>query len=329
MQTESHRRYHLIKVLPWQAFRFLVVGASTFALTWAVYLAGLMVMPYQPAWLLSFAVGLLFTAILNVGVVFDGRVSPRSVGIYGLYYGLYAAVTLGLATLAVDGLGGSPIWAVLGVNLVMLGPHFVASRLLVARLSPQTDQSSLSPQDLERLGQLQVTVLADSLVSRLGPRYAAAYWRFADADPGGFALLDRDSDGTILGAASVSFRPDRLLVTLVLRTPLLFALLPQLTRRWVWKTAIEMLRPAPSVLEPLPEVVMLMTDPTRRRLGSGRRLLLGVESRLRQRGINRYCVHTGPSQAEALAFYRAQGFRLENTSARPYCRLTKTIPPSY
>ena len=77
--------------------RFLIAGGANTAVTYAVYLLLLRVVPYPWAYSLAFVAGVVLSLLLNAGFVFGVRPGRRAVIayplIYVLQYGLGLLVT--------------------------------------------------------------------------------------------------------------------------------------------------------------------------------------------------------------------------------------------
>ena len=177
----------------------------------------------------------------------------------------------------------------------------------------------LSLADIAALARLQVDSLPESLVSRLGLRYAAGFYHFVRKSPQE-ALFVRREGGEIVAGCVLSLAPASLSRRLLAGTPLLWAALVGLGRAPVraslWRMAVDMLRPSaidPSLAALLqqPEVVMLFATADRRGHGHGTALLSEAERLLKERSTPRYVVRTGARDGDpVLAFYRRHGFVL-------------------
>ena len=170
---------------------------------------------------------------------------------------------------------------------------------------------ALDGRDLGRLAELQCRYLPTSLVSRFGPGYARAFFRFVAASEEETLLAER-ADGVIVGACVLSWSPATLSRRLLLRTPLL-AWLPLRVRHLPWRGVVRgLLGPAGEesvAVGGAPEIVLIFVDAAGRSRGIGTRLLARCESILRERGMDRYVVRTDTADdAPAVRFYRRNGF---------------------
>lgn len=112
--------------------RFLAVGGSNFFVTYAVYLAALLVLDYDMAFSISFIAGLVFTSVLTIRHTFAAQLTMARVAVYGAYYLLYFAANLRLIEILVEGYGVDAKWGPL-LSLTVLTPvHFLLSKALVA-----------------------------------------------------------------------------------------------------------------------------------------------------------------------------------------------------
>jgi putative flippase GtrA len=112
--------------------RFLLVGASNSVLTYAIYLACLHFATPVISILLANAAGIVYTALLNIHLVFKAAIRPSVVAALGLYYTAYAFVSAALLDLTIKLLGIRPAFAPLVVLSVVIPVNFVCSRYLVS-----------------------------------------------------------------------------------------------------------------------------------------------------------------------------------------------------
>lgn len=127
-------------MLNWSDFRrtliqlkdFVAVGLVNTGLTFVVYETLLLVTGYRLAYAAAFLVGLIAATVMNVHMVFGAAMTPHSLSRYGLYYCGYCALSLIVATVAVEDFGVPEAWAPVPVLLLLTGPHFLASRRLAA-----------------------------------------------------------------------------------------------------------------------------------------------------------------------------------------------------
>ena len=114
------------------SLRFLVVGGSNLLVTYATYLAALLVFDYGLAFLISFIAGLVFTSVLTIRHAFNTQLTTLRVAVYGTYYILYFAVNLRLIELLVEDYDIDAKWAPLLTLTVLTPVHFLLSKALVA-----------------------------------------------------------------------------------------------------------------------------------------------------------------------------------------------------
>ena len=120
-----------------QAVRFVLVGGTNFLLTYAVYLALLPFARPVVAILVANAVGIFYTALLNIQVVFRASMKRALVLAVIAYYTLYAFVSAGLLEFAIRVLMIPAPFAPLAVLCFIIPINFLCSRLLVARAASE------------------------------------------------------------------------------------------------------------------------------------------------------------------------------------------------
>jgi putative flippase GtrA len=111
---------------------FVAAGLVNTGLTFVVYEVLLLVTNYRLAYAAAFVVGLVAATMMNVRMVFGKALTLNSLSRYGLYYCGYCALSLIVATVAVEDFGVPAAWAPVPVLLLLTGPHFLASRRLAA-----------------------------------------------------------------------------------------------------------------------------------------------------------------------------------------------------
>ena len=111
--------------------KFLIVGAANFALTYAVYLAGLYVTSdFHTSIIIAIVVGTIFTTVLNIKYAFSSTLTRYRLSLGIAYYLVYTGVFY-LATRAFVEMDlGSAVIAPLGAQVVLLPIHFLCSRRL-------------------------------------------------------------------------------------------------------------------------------------------------------------------------------------------------------
>jgi ribosomal protein S18 acetylase RimI-like enzyme len=169
----------------------------------------------------------------------------------------------------------------------------------------------LTETDCRRLAALHVECLPDSLVSRLGRRYAVAFYRYLSRSDHERVFVHRE-DGRIASACVLSLRPQTLARRLALGTPLLW-FAPRLLAGLLWanvparQAARTAQRGDPG--RGLPEVTHVFTAPEARGRGAASALLDHCEEFLLRQDHSRYVTKTVDDDANpALAFYRNRGF---------------------
>jgi ribosomal protein S18 acetylase RimI-like enzyme len=173
----------------------------------------------------------------------------------------------------------------------------------------------LGARDIALLARMHVESLPESMVSRVGERYARAFYRYLARSPEELVLLDREeTTGDLRGACIVSLAPDTLSRRLLYRTPL--PLHAALAVRRLPLGA--MLAGAGAKVtggrtrspEPLcPEILLIFTVPAARSQGLGARLLERCEALLAARGVDQLRVRTRDDPANrALGFYERASF---------------------
>ncbi|MGH8109062.1 MAG: GtrA family protein [Arenimonas sp.] len=82
--------------------RFLVAGLATTAISYALYLVLLFVLPYLPAYMISYVAGIVFSYFINTYFVFSQRFSLQSFLKFPLVYIAQFAINVAVVWLAVD-----------------------------------------------------------------------------------------------------------------------------------------------------------------------------------------------------------------------------------
>jgi probable biosynthetic protein (TIGR04098 family) len=166
------------------------------------------------------------------------------------------------------------------------------------------NEDPLAPGDIKRLAELQVSLLPGSLVSRLGQRYAEAFYRFAALSKQEFVLVERDDGGKVIAGAVVTLNVSTLEQRLLVQTPLVFAAIPR-----VFRLRDRIGSPVERVSVEGPELLQMFTDPAHRGTGAASRLLRRVEEHLRERGASHYFVRTSDDpSSRALKYFKLMGF---------------------
>lgn len=115
--------------------RFLLVGVGNVALTYAIYLAGLLVLSPGYSILLATAVGLFFTTLLSIRYTFSRAVRPLVAVVFLVYYVGYGLLTAWLVSIAVTEFMVPSGLAPLPVLCITAPAHFLCSRFIISGLS--------------------------------------------------------------------------------------------------------------------------------------------------------------------------------------------------
>jgi putative flippase GtrA len=114
---------------------FLVVGFSNTVLTYVTYLGLLHLMHYRWAYTGAFAVGLIFTGLLNIRVTFAHHPTLIAWIVFAAYYTAYWVFSLALLHLLVEGLGIDERYGPLVLLPIVIPINFVMTRLIVHRFA--------------------------------------------------------------------------------------------------------------------------------------------------------------------------------------------------
>jgi ribosomal protein S18 acetylase RimI-like enzyme len=169
---------------------------------------------------------------------------------------------------------------------------------------------AINAPDIDRLSELQVAALPDSMVSLLGRRYARAFYRYIVRSRQEILCVVRNSAGVVDAAVVVSLSPSTLEARLAYSTPLLLWIVLRAPRLPLRHMAGEFLRPSRSSNVPRPELIIIFTDARCQARGIGRSLVKLCEASLRERQVASYVVKTeNLPENGALKFYARLGFR--------------------
>lgn len=116
-----------------QLASFLAVGAVNTMLTFLLYEALILVMPYWLAYTLCFPAGIAFLLFANAGLVFGRAVTAASTALYVLLYLATYAAGLGVVMVLVEVIRIPPEYAPLGAIAVMTPINFIGSRFVLGR----------------------------------------------------------------------------------------------------------------------------------------------------------------------------------------------------
>jgi GNAT superfamily N-acetyltransferase len=164
---------------------------------------------------------------------------------------------------------------------------------------------SLAPRDIDLLARMHLESLPGSLVTRIGPRYARAFYRYIARSEYEEVILHREG-GEIVAACIVSLEPETMSRRLVLHTPLAFhapfALLRLPVGAIVARTRGDQPRGA--------EILLIFTIASARSRGLGAQLIERCQKVVRRHGIARVLVKTRDDPGNrAIAFYERAGFK--------------------
>ncbi|MCX7012515.1 MAG: GNAT family N-acetyltransferase [Candidatus Sumerlaeota bacterium] len=171
----------------------------------------------------------------------------------------------------------------------------------------------LSPQECAELASLHGRCLPDSQVSRLGPAYARAFYRYVSRSPHEFVGVCRE-EGRVAGGCVLSLEPETLVRRLAWHTPLLpWALLRasplEEIRNWLNRRPRGQGSRDDAFPAGTPELLLIYTDPPLRGRGLGAALLARCEKFAAAHGRRRYGARTEDSPDNAaLRFYAKHGF---------------------
>lgn len=170
--------------------------------------------------------------------------------------------------------------------------------------------------DAEALARLHATSLPGSLLTELGHRALARYYRFAISSShehvwviGGDEVSGADE---VIAGCVLSEAPNTIMKRFLRYGPLDFAgnmARAVASSRSLRRRLLQGLRAGGSDGGHSPEVTQIFTDASRRGEGLGAQLLRVCEEALRARGTRKYFVHTQRDDNEAgIRFYRREGF---------------------
>ncbi len=193
---------------------------------------------------------------------------------------------------------------------------------------PGRSGAPLSAQDLDRLARLHVACLPRSLVSLLGPDYAARFYDVLQSSPDELLLVDRGDGGAIVGACLVSHRPASLSRRIAAGTPLLrHALIRPRALLALARAALGGGSPDPAGSD----ILLLFTDPASRGRGIASALVEAAVRAVAARGEAGLAVLTEDDPAnEAVRFYLGRGFVRSGAcrmNGQRFLRLSKDCGP--
>jgi GNAT superfamily N-acetyltransferase len=160
---------------------------------------------------------------------------------------------------------------------------------------------SLGPGEIELLARMHCEGRPESLVSRIGARYARAFYRYMASSEYELVLLHREQ-GEIAAACIVSLEPETMSRRLVLHTPLALhaplALFRLPIGAMLARTRSDQPRGA--------EILLVFTVASARSRGLGSQLIDRCQKAARSHGISRLLVKT-PDRATD--FFQRAGFK--------------------
>ncbi len=124
--------------------RFLVAGALNTVLTYALYLAALVILPYRWAYSLAYAIGIGVGYVLNAAWVFGRRPQLHSARVYPFACALNYGIGLSLLWILVEAMGVSPKTAPVIVVLASTPCMYVLMRSLFR------EKAAYEPQDKDQ-----------------------------------------------------------------------------------------------------------------------------------------------------------------------------------
>lgn len=169
----------------------------------------------------------------------------------------------------------------------------------------------LTATDIAALGRMHVEALPESLVSRVGERYARAFYGYLAGSDREVVFVERDplAGNAVVAACIVSLHPETLNRRLWWRTPLLpMAVLA--VSRLLRRSGPPDLAGETGVVQPAgPEVILIFTQRGLRSRGCGARLLTRAEAWLAAHGATVLYVKTRDAPTNrAVGFYLQSGF---------------------
>lgn len=179
------------------------------------------------------------------------------------------------------------------------------------------DVAPMRSSDVAGVADLHIASLPGDFLASLGPEFLRTLYQGLITLPTTVSLIaieDLSLAGFIVGALDT-----RRMFTQLLRRQgprlSLHVLRRVPYRPWLWLQALEALTYPRKRRSGLPdaELVVLVVRAASRSRGIGRTLVARLNDELRPRGVTAYRVTTAADNADADAFYRGLGFRLEHT----------------
>lgn len=183
---------------------------------------------------------------------------------------------------------------------------------------------------LQRAAALHCRILPNSTISRIGLRYAEAFYNYAAKSKREFVFVAVGCNGELLGSSILSLEPASLGRRLLTQSPLIPALLANpLVGIRLGLDRLTSSQPKPCSAK-TPEVISIFVEMNRQGSGIGSQLVRAVERLLVERSIPCYCIRTENSpRNRAIDFYRNLGFRnngVLSIGGVEYCMMIQTVP---
>lgn len=113
--------------------KFIIGGAINTAFTYGLYFGLQVVMPYQPAYALAFAIGIMFSYWFNATIVFNTPVSWKGFFAFPLVYVAQYVLSAVLLSVFIEHFGVVQSIAPLVVIIVTIPITFVLTRWFLRR----------------------------------------------------------------------------------------------------------------------------------------------------------------------------------------------------
>lgn len=120
--------------------RFAAGGLFNTAATYLIYLGLIRFIPYQAAYLVAYALGILIAYVLNSILVFRVPLSLGRFSTYPLVYVVQYVIAAGLLAVAIEFLHLSEVIAPLAVLVIMVPLSYVLNRWVLGRFGGNEPQ---------------------------------------------------------------------------------------------------------------------------------------------------------------------------------------------
>jgi ribosomal protein S18 acetylase RimI-like enzyme len=185
------------------------------------------------------------------------------------------------------------------------------------------------PPDIAEIVRLQIANLQGSVITEFGPAFLMAFHASALCQGSTRGFVACDSEGRVLGF--VLGTVDVTAFNRAVKRDVVLELLTALAAPARWKLVGAVARSITEA-EPRPhidaELLLLVVDPSVRRIGLGRRLLVALEAEFNACHVSRYRVAVRSHLEVARAYYLALGFAPEQelqVLGRAMTYLTKSL----